>query len=421
VTDTHPLPRVSAAAPGVGHDARFPIPSPAGPSLSPAAASLSPDVVPPAAAQAAVRSLGVEEELLLVDPRSGRPVPRAGSLVRRGHGSVPTGTPAGPFGGLDAELQQEQLETATPPRTELQDLALDLRRLRRTADDAARSVGARIAALATSPLAVAPRLTPTRRYRAMRQQFGLTCAEQLTCGCHVHVAVASDDEGVAVLDRVRPWLAVITAIAANSPYWNGSDTGYASYRTQAWSRWPSSGPTDVFGSAAAYRAVVDQMVSTGSLLDEAMVYFDARLSWRYPTVELRVADVCLDVDDAVLVAGLARALVDTAAAQWRAGVPPSDVPTAVLRLAAWRASRSSLGDRLVHPHDLRPRPAVSVVQALFDHVRPALDASGDLAYVEAMLDRVLARGSGAVRQRAVAVASGRLADVVADAVERTTG
>ena len=418
VTDTHPLPRVSAAAPAVGpavaHGARFAIPSPA-------AASLSPGLVPPAAAQAAVRSLGVEEELLLVDPRSGRPVPLAGSLVRGGHAPVPTGTPAGPFGGLDAELQQEQLETATPPRTELQDLALDLRRLRRTADDAARSVGARIAALATSPLAVAPRLTPTRRYRAMRQQFGLTCAEQLTCGCHVHVAVASDDEGVAVLDRVRPWLAVITAIAANSPYWNGSDTGYASYRTQAWSRWPSSGPTDVFGSAAAYRAVVDQMVSTGSLLDEAMVYFDARLSWRYPTVELRVADVCLDVDDAVLVAGLARALVDTAAAQWRAGVPPSDVPTAVLRLAAWRASRSSLGDRLVHPHDLRPRPAVSVVQALFDHVRPALDASGDLAYVEAMLDRVLARGSGAVRQRAVAVTSGRLADVVADAVERTTG
>jgi carboxylate-amine ligase len=93
----------------------------------------------------------------------------------------------------------------------------------------------------------------------------------------------------------------------------------------------------------------------------------------------------------------------------------------VLRLAAWRASRSSLGDRLVHPHDLRPRPAVSVVEALLDHVRPALDASGDLAYVEAMLDRVLARGSGAVRQRAVAVTSGRLADVVADAVERTTG
>ncbi|HKG49033.1 MAG TPA: glutamate--cysteine ligase [Actinomycetales bacterium] len=374
----------------------------------------------PAPAPTPVRSVGVEEELLLVDPSSGRPVPVAGSLVRRGHGRVPVGTAAGRFGGLDSELQQEQLETATPPRVTLGDLALDLRRLRRTADDAARSAGARIAALATSPFPVSPRLTQTRRYLAMRRQFGVTCAEQLTCGCHVHVAVDSDEEGVAVLDRVRPWLPVITALAANSPYWNGADTGYASYRTQAWSRWPSSGPTDVFGSAGAYHDVVHRMVSTGSLLDEGMIYFDARLSWRYPTVELRVADVCLDVDDAVLVAGLARALVDTAAAEWHAGVPPLDVPTSVLRLAAWRASRSSLADRLVHPLDQRPRSARVVVQALLDHVRPALEVNGDLPYVRALLDQVLGRGCGAVRQRAVLAKTGRLGDVVADAVDRTT-
>jgi carboxylate-amine ligase len=213
---------------------------------------------------------------------------------------------------------------------------------------------------------------------------------------------------------------VLTALTANSPYWKGQDTGYASYRIQAWSRWPSSGPTDVFGSAAAYREVVDQMVATGSLLDVAMVYFDARLSWHYPTVELRVADVCLDVDDAVLMAGLARALVDTAAEQWRAGVPPSDVPTSVLRLAAWRASRSALADRLVHPLDQRPRPAGVVLQALLDHVRPALEANGDLARVGALLDGVLTRGCGAVRQRQVAAATRPLADLVADAVERTT-
>ncbi|HKG51698.1 MAG TPA: glutamate--cysteine ligase [Actinomycetales bacterium] len=372
-----------------------------------------------------VRTIGVEEELLLVDEYDGRAVPLGMEVLGRhrvGPGAVSAAGAfrSGAFEALELELKLEQVETATPPRADLQVLAADLRRRRALADRLARSVGARAAALATSPLPVEPRLTPTPRYRAISREFGLTCAEQLTCGCHVHVAVASDEEGVAVLDRIRPWLAVLTAIATNSPFWNGVDTGYAGFRTQAWSRWPSSGPTELFGSAAGYHATVAQLVATGSLLDEAMVYFDARLSRRYPTVEIRVADVCLDVDDAVLVAALSRALVDTAAAQWRAAVSPAPVSAAALRLMSWRASRSGLDDGLVHPTEQRLRPAAEVVESLLDHVRPALSSSGDLCAVEAQLGRVLVRGSGARRQRQVAAATGRLSDVVADAVERTS-
>ncbi|MDC7122897.1 glutamate--cysteine ligase [Cellulomonas fimi] len=380
--------------------------------LQPAAA------VPAPSARTGLRSVGVEEELLLVDPCAGRTVPAAASAIGWTAPAAPT-APRAVAVPLDTELQQEQIETATPPRTDLTDLAADVRALRRAADDAARSVGARVAALATFPLRVAPVLTPTPRYRAIRDQMGLTCAEQLTCGCHVHVAVTSDEEGVAVLDRIRPWLPVLTAVATNSPFWQGSDTGYAGYRTQAWSRWPGTGPAEPFGSAAAYHAVVDELMRTGTLLDEGMVYFDARLSRRYPTVEVRVADVCLDADDTVLVAALARGLVDTAAERWRAGEPVPSDPTSVLRMASWRASRSGTAGLLVHPRTHQPAPAAEVVACLLDDVRPALDASGDLALVEAGLERVLRRGTGAQRQRAVAAATGRLEDVVADAVDRT--
>jgi carboxylate-amine ligase len=367
-----------------------------------------------------VRTVGVEEELLVVDPRDGRAVPLADALLR--HGSVPTAARQHLTGGpsrppLDGELQQEQVETASLPHTDLHALRADLHRLRISADTAAKSVGARVAALATSPLPVTPQMTQNSRYLNMREQFGLTCAEQLTCGCHVHVAVASDEEGVAVLDRIRVWLPVLIAIASNSPYWKGVDTGYAGYRTQAWSRWPGTGPTDLFGSAAAYHDLVRQMLATGSLLDKGMVYFDARLSRRYPTVEVRVADVCTDVDDAVLVAALCRALVDTAAAEWRAGVPPAAVASTVLRLASWRASRSGLDGLLVHPEGLALLPARDVVESLVDHVRPALTAVGDLRRVEAGVER--ARGSGARRQRQVAAIAGRLAWAVLDAADRT--
>jgi glutamate---cysteine ligase / carboxylate-amine ligase len=166
---------------------------------------------------------------------------------------------------------------------------------------------------------------------------------------------------------------------------------------------------------------VSTMLGTGVLLDEAMAYFDARLSARYPTVEIRVADVCLRAEDAVLLAALCRGLVDTAAEEARHGGDAPAASSALIRLATWRAGRSGVEDVLLDPADWRPRPAAEVIGALLDHVRPALVRSGDLGLVEAWLDDVLARGTGARRQREVLARSGRLSDVVLDAVELTSG
>lgn len=102
-------------------------------------------------------------------------------------------------------------------------------------------------------------------------------------------------------------------------------------------------------------------LASGTLLDEGMVYFDARLSRNHPTVEVRVADVCLYTEDAILIAALVRALVETAAGEWRRGVPVRPVPAALLRLALWRASRSGMNGDLLHPVDNRPRPAAAIV------------------------------------------------------------
>jgi len=373
-----------------------------------------------------MRTVGVEEELLLVDPVSGEPLSAAAAVLRhdqhRPDGAVRDDPEVEPVGGtLEGELHQQQLETDTRPHTDLGELATELLAWRRRAGDAARAGGARVAALATSPLPVTPRTTPTDRYLRMAERFGLTQAEQLTCGCHVHVSVESPEEGVAVLDRIRVWLPVLTALSANSPYWQGEDTRYASFRSQAWGRWPSAGPIEVQGSVSRYRSMVSTMLGTGVLLDEAMAYFDARLSAQYPTVEIRVADVCLRAEDAVLVAALCRGLVDTAAEDQRHGDDAPAVPSGLIRLATWRAGRSGVEDVLLDPADWRPRPAAEVIGALLDHVRPALVRSGDLALVEAGVEDVLARGTGARRQREVLARSGRLSDVVLDAVELTAG
>jgi YbdK family carboxylate-amine ligase len=381
----------------------------------------------------AVRTVGVEEELLVVDP-SGRPVPLGPAALevaaRRGEGETVEehdraergDDEAGggdPVGRLVPELKTQQLEFGTRVCTGLDDVAADLRHWRGRADAAARDVGARVAALASSPVRVEPQSTPGERYTEMAETFGLTAAEQLTCGCHVHVAVEDDEEGVAVLNRIRVWLPVLTALTANSPFWLGRDSGHASYRAQAWNRWPSSGPNELFADAAAYHRLVGELLATETIVDTGMVYFDARLSERWPTVEVRVADVALRAEDAVTLAGLVRGLVETAAGQWRAGVPAPAVRSEVVRMAAWRASRSGLTGDLVHPATGRPAPAGAVVTALLAHVRPALAATGDEQRVAAGVAAVLDRGTGADLQRRVFAATGDLTAVVRAAVEAT--
>jgi len=364
----------------------------------------------------AVRTVGVEEELLLVDARTGEPRSVAVAVLANAERAA-TDTPD--WGSIEDELQQQQIEIDTDPVTAIDELEAQLRGWRRAADDLARRTGARIAALATSPLPVAPEITVKSRYQAMTEHFGLTTSEQLTCGCHVHVGVESPEEGVAVLDRIRPWLPVLLAISANSPYWQGQDTGYASFRSQAWNRFPSAGPTDAFGSVEGYRSYADALVATGALLDHAMIYFDARLSDRYPTVELRVADVCLNVADTVLVATLARALVDTAVTSWRHHAPAPTVPAGLIRLANWRAARSGLDGQLLEPLTSRPQPAADVVTTLLEHVRPALVEAGDLDRVTAAWAELRHRGTGAATQRAWAADHG-LAAMVLRAAGATT-
>lgn len=361
------------------------------------------------------RTVGVEEELLLVDARSGEPQALSTAVLalaeRRAAGDSV----------FEPELHHQQLEFATEPRSDMSELAEEILRWRAEAAASAEGFGASVAALATSPLPVNPSIGEGERYRWLARRFGLTAREQLTCGCHVHVSVSSDEEGVAVLDRLRPWLPVLLALTSNSPFWQGRDSAYNSYRSRVWNRWPSAGPVEVFGSAERYHRQVEALIDTGVLRDKGMIYFDARLSHHYPTVEIRVADVCLAPEDAALLATLVRGLVETAARSWRAGGPPDALPVSLLRMAAWQAGRSGLESRLLHPLTMKPEPAEDVLDALLAHVRDALEDSGDYSAAESAMRTVVSRGPGARVQRRLLEETGSLRATVAECVARTRG
>ncbi|NUR81986.1 MAG: glutamate--cysteine ligase [Dermatophilaceae bacterium] len=363
-----------------------------------------------------VRTLGVEEEMLLVDVRNGRARSVSGQLLVRAAHQPEEVAGVGVHGALEGEFQQQQIETHTAPAADLDTLRREVARWRREAVAAARSTGSSVAALATSPLPVNPITVRSPRYAWMEDRYQLNAREHLVCGCHVHVSVESDEEAVAVIDRVRVWMPVLLALSANSPYWRGEDSGFASYRSQVLSRWPSWGPADVFGSAEAYHRRIREMVLTSVILDEAMVYFDARLSAHYPTVEIRAADVCFTVEEAVVIAALCRGLVETAARDWASGHVAPDVPTLLLRMATWQAGREGIEGTLVDWRSGLPRPCWWVVDSLVEYVGAALEDAGDLGVVQDGLLRLREEGNGAMRQRATFDKTGQLVDVVAEAV-----
>jgi carboxylate-amine ligase len=357
-------------------------------------------------------TFGVEEEFLLVDPGSGEPVPLNATVAENAarHGAE-----------LQLELTSCQVETTSKVANSSSALRDDLTGLRRVAADAAGQAGARLLAVSLPP--TVPHefpITDTARYRRIAERFGMIAHEQGISGCHVHVEVADRELAVHVSNRLRPWLPLLLALSANSAIYRNADTGYASWRSVLWARWPSAGPPPHFASADEYDAAVQSMLEAGAMLDDGMVYWDVRPSANYPTVEVRVADVPATVSETVLFGTLVRALVATVVDDEKRGAPVTFVAPQALTAAYWRAARHGLDGELVDlAGGLGLRPAPVLLDALVDRVAPALDAFGDYDMVRATLARVVADGNGAVRQRRAWQRREDVSDVVDEAAAAT--
>lgn len=352
------------------------------------------------AADATLPTVGVEEEFLTVDPATQRPVPLASDVLAR----VPAVAVSAEFKG---ELLASQIETASTVTSGLAELRAGLRDSRTALASAAAAVGADLHSAGfaldhTVPLAV----SRDERYRAIEERYAGVTADYPACGCHVHVGVPDRETAVAVVNHLRPWLPTLLALSANSPYARGVDSGCASWRAVSQRRFPGAGVPPWCADAAAYDRAMDAQLAAGATVDRQMTFWYARPSEHVPTVEVRAADAAATVDEAVLQAGLTRALVVRALHDLAAGRTAPPTGDAVAAAAVWAAARYGLDGPAVDFADGRTTSALSLVGKLLTHAAPGLEESGDGQLVRTYLHRIVRQGTGAARQRRAAARGG---------------
>ena len=362
-------------------------------------------------------TVGVEEEYQIIDPVTRRLLPSSLQLLPAAQQQLGD--------RVSTEIRLTQLEVSTPICSTLQEIRQSLQHARRILSEVARQEGKQVLSAGTHPFShwSEQPLTPTHRYQELERTYQQLSREQTICGCHIHVGVHDRTLALRIVNRMRPWLPVLLALAASSPFWLGNDTGYASFRTMVWSRWPFSGPPPQFSSLEEYEKIIRALVATGAIADATFIYWDVRLSERYPTIEVRVADACLTVDEAVMLASLTRALVWTCYEQelQQIPLPPHIMNTRfeLFRLAHWQAARYGLCGALLDLEEQRLLPATALIDKFLSMVRSVLERQGEWVEASALARAIAYEGNGSARMRAIYQRRQRYEDVVDFLVEET--
>ncbi len=340
-------------------------------------------------------TIGIEEEYLIVSRETRdlvvQPTPefRDALIARLGE-------------RVASEYLQCQVEVGTAVHLSVGAATAELGRLRRTVAETAEAYGYAAIAASTHPFAKWREQAHTRkpRYDALHHDLGLAVRRMLICGCHVHVGIEDPDLRIDLMNQVSYFLPHLLALSCSSPFWEGEDTGLASYRLTVFDALPRTGLPDRLESFAEYRRMVNHLVVAGCLEDATKIWWDIRPSDKFPTLEQRVTDVCSLVTDTAAIAAIFQATLGflfrlrARNQRWRI------YPSTLIAENRWRAQRYGSEGRLVDHGQASLAPLCDLLEELFELIGP--DADGLGCHREVLHARGIAvRGTSATRQRQV--------------------
>lgn len=353
-------------------------------------------------------TLGVEEELHIVDAATGELVPKIAEIMSR--------LPEDLKEAVSYELFQSVLEIKTPPCATVAEAEGLLRELRSRVGSWAAACGAALASAGTHPFSryQDQKVTAEERYKRVIETLRWIAQREVIFGQHVHVGVPDEEAVIEAHNRLAEQVPLLLALSSNSPYWQGSDTGYESTRVKIFETFPRSGLPPAFPDYEAFESYVDLMIAAGAMDDYTFCWWDVRPHSKFGTIELRVLDSQTSLNSAVALTALTQCLVVQALSENPKGPYHFDLTVE----NKWRASRHGLDAILYDAKKGISSPVREMARTLVEKLRPV---SQDLSCEDELLDvlEIVENGTGSQRQRRVYEKSKDFLDVVAFLIEGT--
>ncbi|MDR7038051.1 MULTISPECIES: carboxylate-amine ligase [Methylobacterium] len=331
---------------------------------------------------------GIEEEYFLADAET-RGTPR--HSVKAFHAEAAEALPE-----IGRELLECQVEVCTPPSTDFAQARAVLGRQRA----ALAEIGSRhellVFAAGTHPVADWARQLPTKgdRYTGILRDVGLAGRRSLICGMHVHVEVPDPEARIDLMNRLLPFQPILLALSASSPFWQGKPTGLTAYRLSAFGELPRTGLPELFPSPADYERYLRIMTKAGSIQDASFLWWSLRPSIKFPTLELRIADSCTRLEDALTIAALFRCLVRLVVRRPELNARLDGVSRALAEENLWRAQRSGTDAEMIDEESERALPYAEALEGLLGLIGEDAEALGCVDEV-GNARRIVAEGTSA--------------------------
>lgn len=337
-------------------------------------------------------TIGIEEEYFVFDAESRRAVRRIDNRflarIQKDLGDRVT-----------TEMLQSQLEVVTPVCATMEEARGHLTRYRSTLGEAASAHGLGLAAMGTFPLAFWPEqmVTPKERYDAIVDDLQMIGYRNMLCGMHVHVEVRDPDDRINLIMRLTPFLPLLLALTTSSPFWQGRLSGLHGYRLAAYDELPRTGLPELFRTKEEFDAFVEALTWAKIIPDASYIWWAVRPSLANPTIELRVADSCTRLEDALAVAALFRCLVRALDRDRDFNAGFDRVGRAITQENKWHAQRYGIGATFVDPFARSPLTTREWLDQVLDLIDPDVAALGCQREI-GHLNAILSKGTSAMRQ-----------------------
>ncbi|HET91589.1 MAG TPA: carboxylate-amine ligase [Chloroflexi bacterium] len=339
-------------------------------------------------------TIGIEEEYQIIDPQTLELCSYVQRFLERGQTVLSD--------QIRPEFLQSQVEVGTFICQNTKEARRELIRMRRSIRDLAQQEGLWVAAAGTHPFSSWARqeISPFGRYPELARFLQDVGRRLLIFGMHVHVGIEDHELLIEIMNQLRYFLPHILALSTSSPFWHGRDTGLKSYRSVVFESLPRTGTPPLFGSYADYRSYVDMLLQTGSLAEPTHIWWDARPSTKFPTLEVRIPDMCTRIEETLSLTALIQAIIAKLVRLRQANQSWRLYRKYLLDENKWRAVRYGIEEKLIDFGKGKEIPLPQLMEEILawvDDVVDELESRTEIEYIHTILQQ----GTSADRQLAV--------------------